>query len=419
MANTTLTADIVAKEALMILENNCVMGNLVYRGYEEEFNKKVNGYEVGETISIRRPTDFTVRDGRVAAAQDAVEGKFSLAVDKFKGVDFKFTSEDLTLQIGDLTERVIKPAMVQLGNQIDRDVHALYKDVWNWVGTPGQTVNSFADFAKAPERLDLGAVPSDDRYAVLSPTDQWAMLGSQTALYMQDVAKGAYREAKLGRIGGIDTYTSRNYATHTTGARTGTDLVDTLAQTYLTGYTWATVKDSTAVTFHIDGAASDTAGYWKAGDTFTISDLYDVNPVTKARLPHLKMFTVMAAATTSSNEADVTIWPPIIVSGAQQTCDLSTGTLDDNTVTYQGVASTAYDQNLFFHKNAFGLVMVPMVAPPGAAEVGRQSYKGLSVRVIPYYDGTNDESSWRLDVLYGTKCIDPRLAVRASLAADI
>ena len=63
--------------------------------------------------------------------------------------------------------------------------------------------------------------------------------------------------------------------------------------------------------------------------------------------------------------------------------------------------------------------MVPMVAPPGAVEVGRQSYKGLSVRVIPYYDGTNDESSWRLDVLYGTKCIDPRLAVRASLAADI
>ena len=67
MANTTLTADIIAKEAVMILENQCVMGSLVYRGYEEEFSNSVNGYKKGETISIKKPTDFTVRDGAVAA----------------------------------------------------------------------------------------------------------------------------------------------------------------------------------------------------------------------------------------------------------------------------------------------------------------------------------------------------------------
>jgi hypothetical protein len=75
MANTVLTADIIAAEAIDILENNCVMGDLVYRGYEEEFNNKVNGYSVGDTISVRRPTDFTVRDGATASIQDAVEGK--------------------------------------------------------------------------------------------------------------------------------------------------------------------------------------------------------------------------------------------------------------------------------------------------------------------------------------------------------
>lgn len=419
MSNTTLTADIIAKEALMILDNECVMGKLVHRGYEEEFAKKVNGYEVGETISIRRPTDFTVRDGATAAIQDVVEGKTTFTVDKQKGVDFKFTSQDLTLQIGDLSERVIKPAMVQLANQIDRDLMALYKYVPNHVTIPSGGIDSFADFALAAKRMDTIAIPGDNRYAVLTPSDTWSMLGSQTALYMQDVAKSAYREAELGMIGGIKTYMSRNYATHTTGARTGTDLVD---QALVDGtHTWATYKDATTVTLHIDGAASETAGYWKAGDTFTISDVYDVNPVTKARLPHLKNFTMVADGTTAAtNEGDATIWPPLILSGAQQTCYLSSGTeINDNTVTYQGVASTAYDQNLFFHKNAFGLVMVPMVKPPGAVDVGRQSYKGYSVRVIPYYDGTNDVSNWRLDVLYGTKAIDPRLAVRASLAADI
>ena len=52
--------------------------------------------------------------------------------------------------------------------------------------------------------------------------------------------------------------------------------------------------------------------------------------------------------------------------------------------------AAAYRQNMMFHRNAFALVMVPMVKPPGAVDVARESYKGTSVRVIPYYDGTND-----------------------------
>ena len=55
MSNTTLTADIIAKEAVMILENNLVMGNLVYRGYEPEFDKTINGYKVSETERTRGP----------------------------------------------------------------------------------------------------------------------------------------------------------------------------------------------------------------------------------------------------------------------------------------------------------------------------------------------------------------------------
>ena len=415
---TVLTADIIAKEAVMILENDCVMGNLVYRGYEEEFSKNVNGYTVGETVSIRRPNDFTVRTGAVAATQDVVEGKISVTVDTQIGVDFKFTSQDLTLQIKELSERVIKPAMIQLANKVDGDVLGLYKYVPNHVTIPSGGMDSFADFALAAERMDLIGVPQDEgRSAVLTASDTWKLLGSQTALYMQDVAKSAYRTRKLGMIGGIDTYTSLNTKTHTTGTRTGTDLVD---QALVDGtHTWATYKDATSVTLHMDGFAAATSTA-KAGDTFTIADVWDVNTVTKERLGHLKMFTVVSDFTAASSEGDVSIWPPLIMSGAQQTVSVDSGTeVNDNVVTWQGVASTGYPQNLYFHKNAFTLVTVPMVKPPGASEVGRQTYKGYSVRVIPVYDGINDHSMWRLDMLYGIKTIDPRLAVRASLAADI
>jgi hypothetical protein len=417
MANTTLTADIIAKEAVMILENNLVMGKLVHRGYESEFDNSVNGYKVGETISIRRPADFTVRSGAVASVQDVVEGKTTVTVDQQKGVDFKFTSADLTLQIGDLSERVIKPAMIQLCDSIDRDVMSLYKYIPNHVTLPSGGMNSFADFGLAPRLMDKMAIPADNRYAVLSPDDHWDLVGSQTALYMQGLAKTAYESAKLGMIGGVDTYMSQNTPTHTTGTRTGTDLVD---QALVDGtHTWATYKDSTSVTLHMDGFAAATSTV-KAGDTFTIADVWDVNPVSKVRLSHLKQFVVMSDFTAAGSEGDVSIWPPLIMSGAHQTVSVDSGTeVNDNVVTWRGVASTGYAESLFFRKDAFALTMVPMIKPPGAVDVGRRSYKGYSVRVIPYYNGTNDDSSWRLDVLYGVDVIDPRQAVRASLAADI
>jgi hypothetical protein len=409
MANTTLTADIIAKEALMILDNECVMANNVHRAHEDEFEKSVNGYKVGTTVSIRKPAQFTVRDGAVASSQDVVEGTTSLTIDKQKGVDFEFTSTDLTLKIEDLSERVIKPAMVSLANQIDQDLMALYKNVPQWVGTPGQVVNSFADFAKAPERMDLGAVPSDLRKAVLSPTDAWGMLGSQTALYMQDAAKDAYRKGKLGTIGDVETYKTQNVPTHTVGPLGGTPLVNGAAQQT----TYATSKDTGTQTLVTDGWTASAAARVKAGDVFTIANVYDVNPITKVTLPHLKQFTVVSdASSDGSGNATLTIAPAMILTGAYQ--NISAAPADNAALTFVGTASTGYAQNLVFHKNAFALAMVPLVKPPGAVDVSRQSYKGLSVRVIPFYDGTNDISKWRLDVLYGVKAIDPRLAVRLS-----
>lgn len=403
MANTTLNATIIAKEALMILDNNLVMAKQVYRGYESDFAKRVNGYTPGESITIRRPADFTVRDGKTAAIQDVVEGSTTFSVDKQKGVDLKFSSADLTLQIPELSERVIKPALVQLANQVDADLMALYKFVPNWVGTAGQTVNSYADFAKAPERLDEYAVPQSGRSAVLSPADHWGMLGSQTALYITDAARGAYRSGSLGMIGGVDTYMAQNVPTHTVGSDVTTVTVNQALTTSTT--TYASVKDSMQQTITIAG------GNLNAGDVFTVADVNAVNPVTKADLGFAKQFVVISYSSNS-----LVFYPAMIWTGAYKNVAVASGTTDltGKAITAIGTASTGYKQNMVFHKNAFGLVMVPMVRPPGAIDVGRETYKGLSVRVIPYYDGTNDDSNWRLDILYGTKAIDPRLATRLS-----
>jgi hypothetical protein len=418
MTQRILTPTIIAARALMILENNLVMAKQVYRGYEDEFDDKHNGYMVGDTISIRRPTDFTVRDGAVMAVQEVNEGKTSITVDKQKGVDFRFTSKQLTLDIDELSERVIEPAMIQLANQIDVDLMARYVDVYNWVGTPGQTINSFADFYEGPQRLNEYGVPADGRSAVLSPADHGGLLGSQTALYIADAAKDAYRRGSLGMLGDVDTYMSQNVPSHTNGSRTGgasTALMDAPGSSLIsTTISYDDVKDTMVQTIHVDTlvGATDTI---RAGDILTIADVWAVNPVTKARLPFLKQFVVTATVTAASNETDLVISPPIIWTGAQQNVSITAvSNLHDQAITFLGTASTIYRQNMVFNKNAFALVMVPMVKPAGAVDVTRKSYKGCSVRMIPTYDGVNDVSAYRLDVLYGTKTLDARQAVRLS-----
>lgn len=411
MSNTVLTIDTIATAAVAVLDNELVMAKQVYRGLESEFTNAINGYEIGDTVSMRRPTDFTVRDGAVASNQDVTEGKVALQVNKQKGIDFGFTSKELTLSIGELSERVIKPAMVQLANQIDADLMALYQKVPSWVGTPGQTVNSYSDFAKAPERLDENSVPTAMRSAVLSPSDHWGLLGSQTNLYIQDAAKGAYRNGSLGMIGGIDTYMAQNVPTHTVGVATGTPRVNGADQ----NVTYASVADGDFTQSLItDGWTNSTTGILKAGDVFTIAGVFAVNTVTKATLPFAKQFTVIADANSgaSTGPATLTIYPAIIATGAFK--NVSAVPADDALITVLGTGGTGYRQNLVFHKNAFALAMVPLIAPPGAIDVSRKSYKGTSVRLIPTYDGTNDKSNFRLDVLYGVKAIDPRLATRLS-----
>lgn len=417
MSNTTLTADIIAKEALAILEANLGFLKTIHRAYEEEFDKKVNGYEIGDSISIRRPADFTIRSGAVMALQDVIEGKTSLTVDQQKGIDFRFTSTDLTLKIEDLGERVIKPAIINLVHEVGRDVlSTMYKGFYNWVGTPSEVINSYADFAKAPERMDEMCIPMEGRSAVLSPSDHWGLLGSQTALFIQDAARGAYRDASLGMIGGVDTYMAQMTPRHLTGTRDDTTpLTDGNSQEV----TYDTAKNTWTQTIVTDGW--DSSATLKAGDVFVIgtdtaTGVFMVNPKTKENTGILQQFVVVNDVTaneTTANDTTITISPPIIVSGPHQTVTYS-GNFDGRAIKNVGTSATTYRQNLFYHKNAMALAVVPLKMPEAVTGGSRRSYKGLSVRILPVYDGINDISSWRLDVLYGRRVIDPRLGVRAS-----
>jgi hypothetical protein len=404
---------VVAKIALPILENELGVVNTLYRAHEEEFANEVNGYKKGGTVRIRRPADFVLRKGATVSNQDVIEGYTTLTVDQQVGVDFQFTTSDLTLKETDLAERVIRPAMSVIANGMAQDVfQQMYLGTADWVGTAGQTINSFADFALGPQRMTENAIPMDQRSACLSPADNWGLIGSQTALLNNNLVGSAYTDGSLGRVGGLATYETQVLPTHTNGtATTASAVVSGNSQQV----TYDNAKNSWTSTLVTKGW--DASGTITAGTVITIANVYAVNPKTKAKLPFLKQFVVTADVTanaTTSSATNLTISPPLIsAAGPYQNCTYS-GNLDGQAIAMVGAASGAYQQNLLYHKNAMALAVVPMEMPQGAIGGSRRSYKGLSVRVQPYYDGANDISKWRLDLLYGRALIDNRLSVRLS-----
>jgi hypothetical protein len=406
--NTLLTNDVILKEGMMHLTNNLVISKLANRDFNTDFGGNTKN---GDTIRIARPVRGVVRTGATMQAQDITEGRETLTIANQVGADLEFTSKDLTLSVDQFSERILKPQMISIANAVDLAVmNELVNKTPNWVGTPGQIVNSFSDFAPAPQRLDELSVPAG-RIAVLSPADHWGMLGSLSGIYVQSTAKSALEKAKMPTIGDVEMYMSQNVITHTNGTWSGGSPIAEIDNGTLST-TYAASKDTWTMTIHIDGLTANT-GTVLVGDVFTIENVYAVNPVTGAALSWLREFVVRESVTADgTGDADVVISPPIITSGAYKTC--SAAAVDGANITLKGSVNTSYNQSVVFHPDAITLAIPTMVKPQGAAWCEQRSYEGFNLRLIQGYDMVNDLPQWRFDMLYGVKAHQPWLSTRLS-----
>jgi len=406
--NTLLTNDIILKEAMMHLDNELVISKLCNREFESSFGGAVKN---GDTIRLARPIRGQVRTGATMVPQDITEGREAFTVATQIGADLEFTSKDLTLSVDKFSERIIKPQMIAIANNLDLAVYTeLANKTPNWVGTPGNVINSYSDFALAPQRLDELSVPQE-RVAILSPADHWGLVGNLSGIYVQSTAKTALERAKLPMLGSVEMYMSQNVVSHTNGTWSGGSPIAEIDGGTLS-VSYATAKDTWTMTIHIDGLTADT-GTVLAGDVFTIENVYAVNTITGATLPWLREFTVRTSVTAdATGDADVVISPPIITSGPYKTCD--SAAVNNANITLKGSVNTAYFQNLVFHKDAVTLATPAMVKPQGAAWCEQRSYNGLNLRLVQGYDITNDVPQWRFDLLYGVLAHQPWLSTRVS-----
>lgn len=407
MANTLLTPKVYANVMLKLLKNNLVMGKLVTTSFKNEFKK------VGQTVYIKRPPEFIVREGAVAQLQDVVEGEAPITIDRQRGIDISFSSLEETLTVDDLLRsEIMASEAAQLAQTIDSDLMSQTLEFPAWAGTPGQTIDSATDFFKGPERLDLLGVPMNDRSGVLSPSDYWALAGAFTGLYAQQgVANTALQQAKIPLLGNVQPYMTQSVINLTTGTRAATGASQVNGANQNVTYLSISASDYKQ-TLLVKGL---TAGHTiKAGEVLQIAGVNSVNPRSKADTGIAAQFVVLADATADgAGLATLTIANPIVTSGAYQT--VTAAPADSANITWLGVASTAYRQNAIFHKSAIALVFAKLVMPyTGEASYATDPETGVSIRYWRTSDGTNDTHLHRWDVLYGVKNVDRRLGTRIS-----
>ena len=399
MSNTLLTIDLITRELAHCLENELMFARSVNRGYDEKFAK--DGAKAGDTIRLRMPARMYASNGANFVGQNYTEEYVNLQLANRWHVGFGFTTQDMTLKLDDYRERTLKPAAIALATKIDASIAtAMAKAAYNVVGKPGTTPGAASGsgvantggldvLTNAGMQLDQFSAPRDGmRNLILNPTAMAGISKTLAGMYNDQASVSQiYKDGRMrGTHLGFNVGMDQNIISYVSGTR---------ANGAIAG------ANQTGANLNITGAGN--AATITIGDRFTITDVFAVNPVNQESTGQLQQFTVTANATMDANGANtITISPPIVVAAA----NVANGTVNalpanGTAITWVSAANTACVNNLAFHKDAIVLGTADLDMPDSAVAKSRVNHNGISLRVIKYYDGANDQENCRVDVLWG------------------
>ena len=397
MSNSLLTIDMITRKALQILENNLVITRNVNRAYDDSF--AVEGAKIGSTLRIRLPDRALVTDGAALQVQDDNEQHTTLTVSNQKHIGINFTSAELTMQLDDFAERVLKPRVSQLAASIDADVANAYKSIYASVGTPGTTPATSLVLLQGQQKLNEAAAGMSPRYATVNPAANAGLVEGMKGFFNPvDTISRQFKAGMMGQgvLGYDEINMSQSIVNHTNGDW-GTSI--TIGST-------VSSQGASSASISFTGSAKT----WKVGDVFTIANVFAVNPQTRQSTGSLQQFVVTEDLTASSS--GTLKFSPAIYTSSQALATVDSFPQSGAVVTMLGNANSSYAQNLVYHKDAITFATADLVLPQGVDMASRQVHNGISMRIVRQYDINNDRMPCRIDVLYGYSVIRPQMACR-------
>ncbi|MCK9361843.1 hypothetical protein M0Q28_06510 [Patescibacteria group bacterium] len=406
MANALLTIDMITREAVRLWKNSNAFLQNVDMQYDDSF--AVQGAKIGSSLRIRLPNDFTVTTGPALSVQDTAEQSTTLVLATQKHVDVGYSTADRTLSLDDYARRVLAPMVNNLAGAVAVDIMSGSEGgICNFVANQDAGNNILSPIAstylRAGANLSNNSAPVGNRKVVNSPDTQASVVATLSGLLnpAAEISR-QYVTGKMYDALGFVWMEDQTTIAHTNG---------TLAQAS------ATVDGANQTGLTLTVAA--LAGTLNQGDIIAIDGVFQVNRITKQTLGRLRQFAVTADVAAGATE--IPIYPAIVPAvGGQpvqyQTVDASpangAGVNPANTL----AASTQYTKNFGYAPEAVTLATADLEMPKNVHEAARESFDGVSMRMVTDYFIGTDQLITRLDVLYGYLWIRPEWAV---VVADI
>jgi len=382
MANVWEHPSIIAAEALTHLEDALVIAPLCAKDKTSDFTNKANGWKVGDTVSFRTNGEYTVDEfSTTISAQPISNSVRAMEIEKHLDISVQVTAAEAALDLDSFVEQVIRPATYKLAEAVDT---YLGGKILAGAGAYYSTglFESAADIALARKAAILQQL-SMNRFCLVDLDIEATLLGQ--TWFNQSQTRGGdgestLRNADMGRVMGMDFYSSIAFPTESAAATVGTFVSTTNNDSGASNL----IGDTVLLT---DGCGVDTLTL-VAGDRIVIAGV---------RRPLINtLVSADAGSATGDTVLELTLQDPI------------TEIIPDGVaVTVLASGKDVQHHGAIFDDKSLAIAF-PMLDLPEDRVAATASNNGVSIRIVKGYDLSTKTTTMSLDLLVGAFCLDPR-----------
>ena len=346
----------------------------------------------GDTVDIKRPTDYKssrTSDGDISGgtAESIITGKASGVVQDYFTVELDWAEADEAIKMDQL-DQLIAPAATRIVTDLEVDfADFMRKNTGLLAGTYGTAVTTWDDVAQAGAVMSASGIPADSdwMYAV-NPYTQTALSSNQRSLGAGGSAGSLISEAHRKAILSDDFAGMKVMTATTLSSATSHSVADRVGSLSANpDVSYVTAKDTMTQTLVVENFGNNLQ--IRAGEVIQITGRNRLNLSTRQPIIDASGANVVFTATvktavtlSGTGTGSIVITGPAIfeAAGAYNTVDSAPVSAD--VVTLLGAASTIYQPNLFWHKQAFSIGSVPIKKLFSTDTLGTTK-DGLQIRV--------------------------------------
>ncbi len=378
----------------------------------------------GSVVDIKRPLDVNIirtADGDLTSipASDIIAGKASATVQNMltTRVDFKVADQALRMGGEAGLRKLLGPMARRIAIEMELDFSSfMFRNSALFCGTHGTAITTWDHVARAGALMRAAGVPEDEKWFMsCGPYTQTKLASQQRSMAGNDklIADAHNKALIMENFAGMDVLVSTTLPTHTIGA--GATRVGTLSAN--PDVTYLTCKDTMTQTFAVAGLSANTQ--LKAGDVMRITGRNRLNLMTHRPILDENGAAVVYTGTVAQDvtlsgtgTGNVVVTGPAIFEATGSYNSVSSAPISGDVVTFFGAAGTTHQPNLFWHKNAFSMVSIP-IPKTFVTDTTAITDDGLEFRVSKYGNGDANRQTIRLDFWPAYAALDPFKAGQA------